>query len=100
MTVQEARKQILWLKNDLDELRYNPSASKRMKEACDIARESMEKQIPKKPKEIHKVEDGSFYSISFMCPTCETAVHLQPYKPNHCKHCGQKIDWEEGGTSD
>lgn len=61
--------------------------------ALDMAIEALEKQIPKKPTDIHEVEDGSFYTISFMCPSCDTAVIFQPYKSKYCKHCGQKLDW-------
>ncbi len=60
-----------------------------------VLTEALEKQIPKKPTEIHEKEDkySSFYTLSFMCPSCETAVIFQPYKPKYCKHCGQKLDW-------
>lgn len=59
----------------------------------DRAIEALEKQIPKKPTEIDEKEDGLFYVISFMCPSCDTSVIGQPYKPKYCKHCGQKLDW-------
>ena len=66
----------------------------------DDIKEALEKQIPKKPTETYEIQDGTFYRIDFMCPSCNTSVVCQPYKPNFCKHCGQKIDWEEGGTSE
>lgn len=70
------------------------------KDVSRIKLEALEKQMPKKPTETQEFEDGTFYRIDFMCPSCNTSVIGQPYKPNYCKHCGQKLDWEEGGTSD
>ena len=95
MTVQEA---IDWLENleGMIEDNHNNDYDTAFK----IAKECMEKQIPKKPTETHEIKDGTFYRIDFMCPSCNTSVVCQPYKPNYCKHCGQKLDWEEGGTSD
>ena len=108
MTVQEA---IKWLKHP----RHSANEVSERLEALQIAIESMEeveqyralgtveelkeareKQVAKKPTEIHEIEDGTFYRIDFMCPSCDTSVVGQPYKPNYCKHCGQKLDWEEG----
>jgi hypothetical protein len=48
-----------------------------------------EKNEPKKSTEFHKSE----VCIDFICPNCKEAVYGQPYKPNYCKHCGQKLDW-------
>lgn len=39
--------------------------------------------------------DEDFYYLSFVCPSCDEAVIGQPYRPNHCKHCGQALDWGE-----
>lgn len=67
-----------------------------------IAIESMEKQIPKKPLKVKgecykKTKDGKeFHEINLICPNCKERVLVPPFP---CK-CGQKIDWEEGGTSD
>ena len=62
--------------------------------------EALKKQIAKKPTEIDEREETDFYYLAFMCPTCEVAVIGQPYRPNYCKHCGQKLDWcEEGENS-
>ena len=51
---------------------------------------ALEKQIPKKPILVKK-EDFKYYK----CPSCGNPT-LRPF----CGDCGQKIDWEEGGTSD
>ena len=57
--------------------------------------EAREKQIAKKVCDFNEVEEDSFYHLSFMCPNCNQAVISQPYRPNYCKHCGQKLDWSE-----
>lgn len=89
MTYEQTREQFL--------LAWNSNAYLNMCESDDMknAIEALEKQIPKKPTEVHEKVDkySSFYSLSFMCPSCETAVIFQSYKPKYCKHCGQKIQW-------
>lgn len=80
MTVQEARIIVEgFLGND-----------ETINEAIRIATESMEKQVAKKPILVKK-EDFKYYK----CPSCGNPT-LRPY----CGDCGQKIDCEEGGTSD
>lgn len=59
-------------------------------------RELKEKATAKKPSEIDERAEESFYYLAFMCPTCVRSVIGQPYRPNNCKHCGQKLDWSEG----
>lgn len=63
--------------------------------ALDIMKDATVKQIPKKPVDIDIKEDGDTYCLAFICPSCRIAVIGQPYKPNHCKHCGQKLDWSD-----
>ena len=48
-----------------------------------------EKNEPKKVTEFYET-----VHLDFICPSCNEAVYGQPYKPNYCKHCGQKLDWE------
>lgn len=48
-----------------------------------------EKSVAKKSKEVHENE----VCIDFICPNCKEAVYGQPYRPNYCKHCGQKLDF-------
>lgn len=64
------------------------------KNAIDIGIKALEKQIPKKPYDVDEREENSFYYLGFMCPSCNKAIVGQPYRPNYCKHCGQKIDWK------
>ena len=81
MTVQEAIKE---LKERRDSVSYTCGL------VFDVAIESMEKQIPKKP--IMKKRE---HILHYECPCCGFTTLLP-----HCGNCGQKIDWEEGGTSD
>ena len=101
MTREEAIKQ---LKFDIAMTRFDPITGEQAFlgkqslltiEAEKMAIADMEKQIPKKPTETNEKEDGSFYRLDFMCPSCNTSVIGQPYKPRHCKHCGQALDWSE-----
>lgn len=96
MTIQEAIEKI---KDILEEATAYKNAvcyvTSNDEEILRMSIEALEKRIPKKPTEIHEVEDGSFYTLSFMCPSCATAIIFQPHKPKYCKHCGQKLDWSE-----
>lgn len=58
-------------------------------------REAVERMKPKKPYDVEEREEADFYYLAFMCPSCDEAVIGQPYRPNYCKHCGQRLDWEE-----
>lgn len=58
---------------------------KAVEEACLLACEALEKQIPKKPYD------------TVCCPLCKIEVELQPIdteQVTYCLHCGQAIDWE------
>ena len=59
-------------------------------EALDIAKEALEKQIPKKP---YLDNDNGIYEKEY-CPACNRS--LFPNDP-YCR-CGQAIDW--GDTDD
>lgn len=56
-------------------------------EACLLACEALEKQVPKKPLTDRLREDG--YCA---CPICN---HLVDSVSNFCEHCGQALDFEE-----
>ena len=64
---------------------------KAVDEACLLACEALEKQIPKKPI-IIEAED---YFVHTLCPNCEK-VELGFTQPCFCDCCGQAIDWEVG----
>ena len=58
----------------------------------DDVKEAREKQIPKKPKITRKPR-----LIKGECPVCN---RIMLGGERYCARCGQKLDWEEGGTSD
>lgn len=69
-------------------------------EALDIAIEALEKQLPKKPKEM-KYELLIEYGWKYACPTCgcacgENMYHYDVTKDDmFCTQCGQLLDWSE-----
>lgn len=96
MTYEEALKE---LKHEIDMLPKEPPSDfvvnenvwfkehEKIIDAHNKAIESLEKQIPKKPK---MDNDNGMYEIE-VCPYCMRK--LFPYE-HHCK-CGQAIDWSE-----
>ena len=54
--------------------------------AMEIAVEAMEKQIPNKP--------NMPLDAYWICPTCKRKID---YPFEHCKRCGQAINWEGEG---
>lgn len=89
--------------SELKEIIDSEFQTEKQEEAYSIAISALEKQIPKRPVEtkvnffmnlenIKELEDVC--RLDFICPNCYEAVVGQPYTPNHCKHCGQKLDWE------
>lgn len=62
---------------------------KKIEEACEIACEALEKQIPKKPK--RRISRVTEYCI---CPWC-TVANVVGRGWKYCPECGQKLDWGE-----
>lgn len=65
------------------------AAIKAVDDACLVACEALEKQIPKKPRETR---------CALMCANCGHKITEKGCKKlhrNYCKKCGQKIDWED-----
>ena len=66
---------------------------KAVEDACVVACEALEKQIPKKPvfkESTDKHEDGCW-----TCPVCGGTVGVYDLRDNWCSDCGMKIDWSE-----
>ena len=68
------------------------AAIKAIEEACLLACEALEKQVPKKPRETR---------CALMCANCGhkiTEIGCAKRNRLYCKKCGQAIDWtkEEG----
>ena len=67
-------------------------------EACIVAIEALEKQIPKKPVRKNpicyckKTNGEEYYAYYYYCPVCGTKLTLWEH---HCA-CGQAIDWSDG----
>ena len=96
MTVQEAIKELqVGYLGDTEEI----------VQAKHMGIKALEKQIPKKV--LYRKEH---YGSPWHCPICEAEQikvefmredGTEPqYMHTYCWHCGNKIDWEEGGTSD
>ena len=57
-----------------------------IEDACRLAIEALEKQIPKKP--IMVKDTAETY---YICSECEWEV--DKFDDNYCSDCGQKLDW-------
>lgn len=113
MTAQEAHK-ILHPDTSRDEImkieyyagfRAEEAGLKAVQEACLVACEALEKQIPKKPlykqgtryKWIDTIrERGRYHNVEKWsnrdaCPNCKKDI----LQTNYCEECGQKLDWGE-----
>ena len=64
-------------------------------EIMQVTIKALEKQIAKKVTEFNKP-----YHLDYMCPSCNTATYGQPYAPNYCKHCGQRLLFDWGNEDD
>ena len=62
---------------------------KAIEEACILACEALEKQIPKNP--IENLTDDTCLYYENCCPSCENLLVVR-YK--HCPKCGQRLDYE------
>lgn len=78
-------------------------------EVLTMAIESLEKQLPKKPKQYGVTDtEGVFHPINGvngvpydLCPNCETNLCTDGFFGrskngfNYCEYCGQRIDWSK-----
>ena len=95
MTAQEAIKLLHpdTTKEAIAEIKYycgfhgKEAAIKAIEEACLLACEALEKQVPKKPRETR---------CALMCANCGhkiTEIGCTKWNRLYCKKCGQAIDW-------
>ena len=70
----------------------NEAAMKAVEDACVVACEALEKQIPKKPLQAY---DELVEQHWLSCPMCYKGLCWEHgFKPKHCSECGQAILWE------
>lgn len=70
-------------------------------------KEAREKQVAKKPifVDTRFRQRGKMYGECvtidkcYKCPSCNTHIFHDYASQVYCEYCGQKLDWEEGGTS-
>lgn len=66
-------------------------------ECLEMAKEALEKQIPKKPTKnnpicYEKTKDGiEHFAYDYFCPDCNKQIKATEH---HC-HCGQALDWSD-----
>ena len=63
--------------------------------SIEIAIQSLEKQIPKKPtyEGDGYAPDGTFVFDEWLCPCCGKRYEVDYDDYDYCPNCGQKIDW-------
>lgn len=91
----KAGEKIMTVEEALTYLRELVPPSARHLEAMRLAKEALEKQIPKKP-------IGDLDSVPhYRCPYCNRAVKLYENDRgfDFCPDCGQHIDWNEDDNS-
>ena len=69
----------------------NEAYTDNFQDACKMAIEALDKQIPKKPVSKYKYRDGEN-----VCPSCETEnrCRIVMFWEKFCPDCGQAIGWE------
>lgn len=89
MTIQEALKWIKTIKG-----LYKPLL-KEANEACDVAIQALEKQIPKKVEYDGKYIDNGFTKYRMgKCTNCGR-WHSSRDEIIYCSKCGQRLDWSD-----
>ena len=85
-------------------LEYEAERSKRGKieinnryTALTLAKEALEKQIPKKPdlEGDGYGDDGKLIYDTGYCPNCRSAFEVDYDVTDYCPECGQALDWSD-----
>lgn len=66
---------------------------KAVEDACVVACEALEKQIPKKP--VYKESTDKYEDGCWTCPVCGGTVGVYDLRDNWCSDCGTMMDWSE-----
>ena len=91
MTLEEAIDKIKWTSLYRYECDFEKEKQSDLFKALELAIETMEKQIPQKPKYIPVDCDGVYRE--YICPTCGEWL-FKKTKRQYCL-CGQKLDWSD-----
>lgn len=68
----------------------------KVKEACLVACEALEKQIPKKAIRNNPIVNDSWSEDSILCPICHSYVGwMMSWTNKYCGRCGQNTYWSE-----
>lgn len=66
---------------------------KAVEDACVVACEALEKQIPKKP--VYKESTDKHEDGCWTCPVCGGTVGVYDLRDNWCSDCGTMMDWSK-----
>ncbi len=68
-----------------------------LKKALEMAKQALEKQIPKKPDIYGDGYDnnGNLIYDTYDCPNCHTSYEIECEKYDYCPCCGQALNWSE-----
>ena len=66
-------------------------------EACLMACEALDKQIPQKPINLSNARYDAYCAI-FRCPRCKGRLKMKS-KGAYCDKCGGAIDWSDGNEN-
>lgn len=81
--------ELLLLRASFSDFYGDMGNSEPYEEAVEIAREAIEKQMLKKPR-----EETYFYGKIYYCPLCEKSIGKDVFVlPSFCQRCGQALDW-------
>ena len=71
----------------------NEAAMRAVEDACVVACEALEKQIPKKP--VYKESTDKHEDGCWTCPVCGGTVGVYDLRDNWCPDCGTMMDWSK-----
>lgn len=97
MTVENANKHIRIIERMMFGMFNHKVDGKRIFPTLKVAKEALEKQIPKKPVKrnpicYRRTKDGQEdYAYDYHCVLCDTKINKEKH---HCP-CGQAIDWSD-----
>ena len=77
--------------------RYAWADDNKSVQAIKVAKECIEKQIPKRPDFEGDGYDENGYLIydTWICPCCEEHYEVDYDDYKHCPNCGQAIEWSD-----